>query len=580
MDLIYNNPAMSMRDIHFPNDSISYIVGNIGKVFKTIDGGNTWQDFTSLGSLSGNLTSVYFLNSDTGFVGKTSSAAMFKTVNGGLTWNQAFGYVGQGCFTIKFLNDTLGYAGSFNTLMYRTTNAGNTWAQQNILQTSEEITSIDFANLITGIAVSAGYILRTNNGVNWSSVFVSGSNFISTAISPQGSIIIGDQYAGLRTASNFGTTYTNSNSLSGLQDFRRINFFDAQNGWVAGDEQNVYKINNGGATWTNVNNTNYVEPANDMAVISANKIVIATGYGNGKVDTTANGGATFTEQILRATNELKAISFPSATNGYVVGNNGTAFKISNGGTRYIAMNTGFTNNITEVFFVTNQLGFVESEWGEFKKTINSGSTWTSLNVSSMGTTKQIYFTDIANGYTINENGAVFRTIDGGTTFLRAGQTCLQTLLDMQFINDSTGFVVGSFVNATCDVSYTTNYENTWQSINFPYAYSGWGVCAFDTANVFIVGQSQTIIKSGVDGVITKAINLDKNNDDNFKIYPNPSNGIFQIETSNKINNLQIINLQGELIFNENNLDNNAQLSLTNIAAGIYFIHIVSNNKTS
>jgi hypothetical protein len=115
-------------------------------------------------------------------------------------------------------------------------------------------------------------------------------------------------------------------------------------------------------------------------------------------------------------------------------------------------------------------------------------------VAGISYTKQIYFTDILNGYIVNDNGEVFRTTDGGTTFVSVGQTCLQTPFDMQFINDSTGFIVGSFVNASCDVSYTTNYGQTWNSMTFPYQYAGWGVFAFDTANVYLVGQNQTIIK--------------------------------------------------------------------------------------
>jgi photosystem II stability/assembly factor-like uncharacterized protein len=247
------------------------------------------------------------------------------------------------------------------------------------------------------------------------------------------------------------------------------------------------------------NPTYYVDYVNDMAVLSPNKVIIVAGSINNtdsKVITTTNGGSTYNEQVL-STNGLNAVSFPSATTGYIVGNNGVAFKTTNGGTSYTAITTGITNNHTEVFFVTNQLGYVVSEWGEIRKTINSGNTWSVLNGSGMGTTKQIYFTDVINGYTVNENGAVLEQLMVALLFTNVGQTCLQTPFDMQFINDSTGFVVGSFVNASCDVSYTTDYGQTWNSMIFPYEYAGWGVYAFDTSNVYLVGQNQTIIKSGV-----------------------------------------------------------------------------------
>lgn len=582
--MLYNETNRSFRDIHFPNDSIGYIVGYPSFVAKTTDFGDTWQDISSIGILSGTLTSVAFLNSDTGFVGKTTTnAAMFKTENGGATWSQVFGYSGQGCYTIKFLNDTLGYAGAYNSRIFRTTNAGATWAQQTTFQTSEEVTSIDFADSIHGVAVTNSYVYRTSNGTNWTGPFVGGPNFISCAISPTGSLVLGDNYGGLRTASNFGTTYTNSNPQSGLQTFKRIKFADAQNGWVMGEGYNFLKTTNGGATWTSTNPTYYVDYVNDMAVLSPNKVVIVAGDINNsgsKVITTTNGGSTYSEQVL-STYGLSAVSFPSATNGYIVGNNGVAFKTTNGGTSYTAMTTGITNNHTEVFFVTNQLGFVVSEWGEIRKTINSGTTWSVLNGSGMGTTKQIYFTDAINGYTVNENGAVFRTTDGGTTFANVGQTCLQTPFDMQFINDSTGFVVGSFVNASCDVSYTTNYGQTWNSIVLPYEYAVWGVYAMDTANIYLVGQSQSIIKIGTNGVVTSQKNIAFQENQTYKIYPNPSDGQFKIESYQiKDTQVEVYDISGRLIYQNSFYDKIIDLNLSNNSNGLYFVKLSSNKQST
>ncbi|HRG60089.1 MAG TPA: YCF48-related protein [Bacteroidia bacterium] len=574
---LYNVPNRSFRDIHFPNDSIGYIVGYPSFVAKTTDYGDTWQDISSIGILSGTLTSVSFLNSDTGFVGKTTTtAAMFKTENGGLTWSQVFGYGGQACYTIKFLNDTLGYAGAYNSRIFRTTNGGATWAQQTTFQTNEEVTAIDFADSTHGVAVTNSYVYRTSNGINWSGPFVGGPNFISAAFSPNGSLVLGDSYGGLRTASNFGTSYVNSNSQSGLFNFKRIKFADAQNGWVMGEGYNFLKTTNGGATWTSTNPTYYVDYVNDMAVLSPNKVVIVAGDINNsgsKVITTTNGGSTYTEQVL-STNGLNAVSFPSATNGYIVGNSGVAFKTTNGGTSYTPITTGITNNHTEVFFVTNQLGFVVSEWGDIRKTINSGNTWSQLNISGMGTTKQIYFTDISNGYTVNENGAVFRTTDGGNTFNSVGQTCLQTPFDMQFINDSTGFVVGSFVNASCDVSYTTNYGQTWNSIVLPFEYAVWGVYAMDTANIYLVGQNQSIIKIGTNGVVTSVQKNDESLQPDFQIFPNPTDGILTIKNSNKEKiEIEIFDISGKLILKEMQFEKSFSADMSGFQAGMYFVKI-------
>jgi photosystem II stability/assembly factor-like uncharacterized protein len=60
--MMYNVQNRSFRDIHFPNDSIGYVVGYPSFAAKTTDFGDTWQDISSIINLSGELTSVYFLN--------------------------------------------------------------------------------------------------------------------------------------------------------------------------------------------------------------------------------------------------------------------------------------------------------------------------------------------------------------------------------------------------------------------------------------------------------------------------------------------------------------------------------------
>jgi hypothetical protein len=286
---------------------------------------------------------------------------------------------------------------------------------------------------------------------------------------------------------------------------------------------------------------------------------------------TTNGGTTYTSQTLSTTNRLTAISFPTASTGYVVGYNGIAFKTVNGGTSYTPISTGITSNIAEVFFVTHLYGFVVSEFGEIKKTIDGGLTWSTLSGSGMGTTKQIFFTDISNGYTVNSNGEVFRTTDGGSSFLSAGQTCLQTPFDMQFINDSTGFVVGSFTNAFCDISYTTNYGSTWQSINLPYAYAGWGVFAFDTANVYLAGQNQSIIKVGTNSVITELQNVQLSKKE-LLLYPNPATNQLTVDNGQlKIGIFTILNTLGQIVFYKQNCNAIETIDVSGFASGIYIL---------
>lgn len=572
--LIHANANSSFRDIHFPNDSVGYIVSYYGKVTKTTDGGVTWNESGINTILGTYFNAVHFLNSDTGFIGKaTTNAPMFRTDNGGLTWTQVYGYLGQACYNIQFLNDTLGYAGAYNSRIYRTINGGLTWSQQTTFQTNEEVIAMSFSNLTQGVAVTDSYVYRTNNGTTWSGPFLSGFNFKSAAFSPTGTIILGDSYGGLHRASSFGTTYTNINAQSGLQTFKKVGFAGTQNGWVVGDGANVLKTVNGGLAWTKLSNAPYSNQVADMQVLNATKMLYVND--EGKVISTNNGGTTFTTTTVAATQALNAMSFPSAMVGYVVGNNGVAFKTTNGGTSYSAVNTGITVNHVEVHFPSVNTGYVVSSWGELKKTTNGGSSWTNLSPSGMSYIKKIFFINDNYGVLVNDNGLAFRTIDGGATFAQVGQTCLQNPFDMQFINDSTGFVVGSFVNAYCDISFTTDSGSTWNSIKLPFAYAGFGVHAIDTANIYFVGQNQTIIRIGTGGVITHLTNT-THHDDAFIISPNPAQSFARINSNEEIEQLKIFDLAGrELQVDTEKVkgSHEAIIHTQSLQSGIYMVQV-------
>ncbi len=65
----------------------------------------------------------------------------------------------------------------------------------------------------------------------------------------------------------------------------------------------------------------------------------------------------------------------------------------------------------------------------------------------------------------------------------------------------------------------------------------------------------------------------------FQIYPNPSNGVFEIENNTNDNiYLEILNIEGKIIYTSN-FNNKTKIDLSNYSKGIYFIKLNSNNET-
>jgi extracellular elastinolytic metalloproteinase len=74
-------------------------------------------------------------------------------------------------------------------------------------------------------------------------------------------------------------------------------------------------------------------------------------------------------------------------------------------------------------------------------------------------------------------------------------------------------------------------------------------------------------------------NLNFNN--NFKVYPNPSNGKITIQTNNPKYNITIKDIIGQTIYKEIDLLDNETLDITFLTNGIYLINInYGNNNTT
>ena len=69
------------------------------------------------------------------------------------------------------------------------------------------------------------------------------------------------------------------------------------------------------------------------------------------------------------------------------------------------------------------------------------------------------------------------------------------------------------------------------------------------------------------------------NNEEVSIYPNPSEGVFQIKSTNyKIQNIKVMNIIGEEILETKINEKQATIDMSGVAKGIYFVQITDANK--
>ncbi|MGB9696813.1 MAG: WD40/YVTN/BNR-like repeat-containing protein, partial [Ignavibacteria bacterium] len=210
--------SVQLTSVYFLNEMTGYIGGGVGRLYRTTDGGNTytlirngpneiiyrlvftdgingwawggtatntgfilhtgdggWNWQIQYSNSYGEVASLSFLNSGTGYGCLYPGGAIIKTTNGGQNWVTICDSTINSPHIICFLNETTGIMGSYYTAeVMKTTNGGYNWYHIYNTFFQNYIDDIGFVNETTGFLstgpyfLSTSYILKsTDAGENW-----------------------------------------------------------------------------------------------------------------------------------------------------------------------------------------------------------------------------------------------------------------------------------------------------------------------------------------------------------------------------------------------------------------------------
>ena len=151
-----------LNDVVFLNRNTGWACGIARDIFKTTNSGLNW--IQQLGGQGGEIESLSFIDLNTGWAINLELYDIYKTINGGDTWNLI--YTLPGCVNahdIFFTHQNSGWASGDCGMLFSTTNGGLNWFQQ-LIGTSTFRQQLFFVNDTTGWSVGGGVIIKTTNG--------------------------------------------------------------------------------------------------------------------------------------------------------------------------------------------------------------------------------------------------------------------------------------------------------------------------------------------------------------------------------------------------------------------------------
>jgi len=299
-------------------------------IFKTTNFGSNFTQydigFTEI------VVNAYNFNPNTIYA--TTSAAVYKSINGGVNWGIIRNSANNDIVYSQFTNNSTGYVLSGNSagcIVSITTNSGSSWINK---QTSYNyLTKLHFLNPSTGWLLGGleGILKTTNGGTNW-------INYLTG---------------------------------QGTGNHKDIFFIDENTGWTVCNSVNyIFRTTNGGVNWLtlNIGSVNFFN--------SINFINKDTGWmaGNTIIKTT-NSGINWVFQGISASGALNCIKFVNAETGWAVGDGGGIYFSSNGGSNWTQQTTLTFNNLYSVSFVNPNTGYIAGNGGTVLKTTNGGYVW-------------------------------------------------------------------------------------------------------------------------------------------------------------------------------------------------------------
>ncbi len=594
--------------------------------------------------------SMDFINSTTGWAagsriyGSTASS-IYKTTNGGQTW-QPMGFspsVTLSLLKIDFLDESLGFVCGEGGIVYRTNDGGQTWT--NCAPFYGVFKDVKIRNVnqvyLVGVKNNKDYILRSNDtGNSWDTLF-SGNNLQLKNLEFLDNYIICGGFNVL-VFSEDGQNFIQDNSVISNLCYNSASIFKNSIG-----ETFIYFAAStcvtAGTTRIFKKNCTYpvaweIQPCpSTRYLLQSHFIDNLTGWAvstasPSEIIKTNNGGQQW-DIIHSSTSEsFKDIFFINSTTGWVVGANGLILKTINEGESWTIQNSNTTSTILSVYFISEQKGWACGENGLILKTENGGNTWTQISAGTSSKLSSVFFLNEQKGW-ISTNNAILRTTDGGQSWntFQFPLTDKKTphFNDVHFVNQIHGVAVGTystiavtedggqnwikyqlltadditavtfydhlhgyFVDISSNIYKTFDGGNSWLRL-YTGNLTGNGLAFFDIVatdpqNAWALGgyymttQQPKILHTNSGG--GTPLNLDEKPSLQTLVYPNPFMNNLTIEFVETVSKaeISIINIAGDVVYRENIANMKAYpLKISEaIPPGVYLLHVKSVNSNS
>ena len=248
-----------------------------------------------------------------------------------------------------------------------------------------------------------------------------------------------------------------------LDNFRDVQFLDAQNGWIAGDNGVLLSTEDGGENWKRLQSGTTdrivdvhfisLDPKWGWAMTRNGTLLYTTDGDNWSIDDKQE-----LPQREPPPLSINEVAFGKFSEGWAVGENGEIIHNLDGGPIWTLQRTSTGKTLTSVDMQFAPLGWAVGSNGVIQRTVNSGEYWKFHETHAGYDLYAVSFITKRKGWAVGRAGIILSTSDGGFTWASKLNKVPETLYDILALSEQEIYAVG----ASGTIIHSTDGGKTWK----------------------------------------------------------------------------------------------------------------------
>ncbi len=485
-----------LNDACFFNMTTGVVCGPGGKIWRTINGGLSFDSIPS--GTTASLNGLHFLNDLIGFIGGANGVVL-KTTNSGANWSIINTGSSQNISGIFVIDNRIFCPTTSGSILLFSYDGGAQWRSASVSADMYSLKNAAFRDTLNGLLSGSSFVFSTTNGgINWTKLPLSVTNR-KIYYHNNNWYITGNSRFILRSTNdrvNWDSLLIPVTSifsaLNGPLDINGTYFL------LGGDGGALNVSKNNGIRWGQVTYKVGVPDIRNIWCDNMNGRIIASGSFSTPYMVSSDGGSSWISvegDIVPS--DIFGMKMINSSTGYSCGENGKVYVTRDGGLNWsnIAVLDDGNSQLVSVDFTGPDTGYVSSTFSKIYKTVNGGLNWELvLTQNPIGA----YRLDAVDGKTVwmaGYNGICRYTTNGGANWISQTTNTNYDIAAIQMADRSSGFISG--IQGV--IRKTTNGGTNWDSVRTPYNITYRGISFVNDRTGYIIGDNGCVMRTSTGG---------------------------------------------------------------------------------